>query len=297
MVVERFSQYFTEKNRNKYLFYFICLFFVVSTSIVTIIEPILTLPCDAARSELEFENVLFYYSPCLAHRYPQLLFMTQLECQRARHLLMAVFLGSLIGYERKEKDRPAGIRTMALVSLGSALFTINSTFGFLAGPMSWDASRVSAAIPSGVGFLGAGLIVKSSEKDPITGENHHLVQGITTAAATWLSAAVGLACGGGLYFTASFATAMNLVILRFGPRAAGSVGGDWTSNELLTGMDIENPDADGDKMSPDNKEQSYGGTTFETQHLRQNMASLSMRSRPGLGRVDTVSVRNRPTLM
>jgi hypothetical protein len=111
MVVERFSQYFTEKNRKKYLFYFICLFFVVSTSIVTIIEPILTLPCDAARSELEFENVLFYYSPCLAHRYPQLLFMTQLECQRARHLLMAVFLGSLIGYERKEKDRPAGIRT------------------------------------------------------------------------------------------------------------------------------------------------------------------------------------------
>lgn len=141
------------------------------------------------------------------------------------------------------------------------------------------------------------LLSASQWKDPITGENHHLVQGITTAAATWLSAAVGLACGGGLYFTASFATAMNLVILRFGPRAAGSVGGDWTSNELLTGMDIENPDADGDKMSPDNKEQSYGGTTFETQPLRQNMASLSMRSRPGLGRVDTVSVRNRPTLM
>jgi uncharacterized membrane protein YhiD involved in acid resistance len=50
---------------------------------------------------------------------------------------------------------------------------------------AWDSSRVSASIPSGVGFLGAGLIVKSSEKDPITGESHHLVQGITTAAATW----------------------------------------------------------------------------------------------------------------
>ena len=48
---------------------------------------------------------------------------------------MAVFLGSLIGYERRSSDRPAGIRTMALVSLGSALFTINSTFGFLSGPM------------------------------------------------------------------------------------------------------------------------------------------------------------------
>lgn len=89
-----------------------------------------------------------------------------------------------------------GIRTMALVSLGSALFTINSTFAFINGPMSWDSSRVSAAIPSGVGFLGGGLIVKSSEKDPNTGERHHLVQGITTAAATWLSAAVGIACGG-----------------------------------------------------------------------------------------------------
>ena len=63
---------------------------------------------------------------------------------------------------------------------------------------SWDASRISAAIPSGVGFLGAGLIVKSSEVDPDTGERHHLVQGITTAAATWLSAAVGIACGGGM---------------------------------------------------------------------------------------------------
>jgi len=67
---------------------------------------------------------------------------------------MAVFLGALIGYERRESDRPAGIRTMSLVSLGSALFTINSTFGFVSGPMGWDASRVSAAIPSGVGFLG-----------------------------------------------------------------------------------------------------------------------------------------------
>lgn len=135
---------------------------------------------------------------------------------------MAVVLGSLIGYERRSSDRPAGIRTMALVSLGSALFTINSTFGFLTGPMTWDASRVSAAIPSGVGFLGAGLIVKSTDVDPVTGERHHLVQGITTAAATWLSAAVGISCGGGLYFIACFTTALNLSLLRFGPRATKS---------------------------------------------------------------------------
>lgn len=94
---------------------------------------------------------------------------------------------------------------------------------------SWDASRVSAAIPSGVGFLGAGLIIKATEKDPVTGESHHLVQGITTAAATWLSAAVGLACGGGLYFVASFSTAVNLVLLRFGPRLTDTGVEDYTA--------------------------------------------------------------------
>jgi len=150
---------------------------------------------------------------------------------------MAVFLGSLIGFERRSNDRPAGIRTMALVSLGSALFTINSTFAFINGPMSWDSSRVSAAIPSGVGFLGGGLIVKSSEKDPNTGERHHLVQGITTAAATWLSAAVGIACGGGMYFVACFSTALNLLILRFGPRVQENEGSE--SSEDGDPQDLE----------------------------------------------------------
>ena len=67
----------------------------------------------------------------------------------------------------------AGIRTMALVSLGSCLFTINSAFAFLDGPMEWDASRISAAIPSGVGFLGAGLIFKQAEKDEKSGDVTH----------------------------------------------------------------------------------------------------------------------------
>jgi len=62
---------------------------------------------------------------------------------------------------------------MALVSLGSCLFTINSAFAFLDGPMGWDASRISAAIPSGVGFLGAGLIFKQQEKDEESGDVQH----------------------------------------------------------------------------------------------------------------------------
>jgi len=193
---------------------------------------------------------------------------------------MAVFLGSMIGYERRSSDRPAGIRTMALVSLGSALFTINSTFGFLSGPMSWDASRVSAAIPSGVGFLGAGLIVKSSEVDPITGERHHLVQGITTAAATWLSAAVGIACGGGLYFVASFSAAMNLLLLRFGPRPGstdGSTDDDRSVWAALVGKDVE----EGVKPA------SYGGTE-ELELLGSKKDTV-----PSTPRIR----RSRPTLM
>ena len=130
------STYFTEPTRQKYVFYLLCLTYVISASIVVIIEPFLSLPCsDEYKSELEFENVLFELSICSDTRYPLLLYLTRMECERGRHLLAAVFFGSLIGYERRSSDRPAGIRTMALVSLGSALFTINSTFGFLMGPM------------------------------------------------------------------------------------------------------------------------------------------------------------------
>ena len=84
--------------------------------------------------------------------------------------------------------------------------------------MEWDASRISAAIPSGVGFLGAGLIFKQAEKDEKSGDVTHVVHGLTTAASLWLSAAVGVAVGGTLYFAAIFGTAVMLVLLRFGPR-------------------------------------------------------------------------------
>jgi uncharacterized membrane protein YhiD involved in acid resistance len=100
--------------------------------------------------------------------------------------------------------------------------------------MKWDASRVSAAIPSGVGFLGAGLIFKEAEKDKLTGDTTHVVHGLTTAASLWLSAAVGVACGGELYFAASFSIAVMLIVLRFGPRLydddESSVGPDEDDN-------------------------------------------------------------------
>jgi hypothetical protein len=137
----------------KYLFRVItaCLVYVIGVALVVLFEPFITIPCDNEESnqptELKFKNVLFTYTPCMEYRYPHLLFLTRMDCQKARHLLVAVFLGSLIGYERRSADRPAGIRTMALVSLGSALFTINSTFAFLAGPMVSDGLVNQDAIP------------------------------------------------------------------------------------------------------------------------------------------------------
>eukprot|EP00587_Corethron_hystrix_P012883 CAMPEP_0113302060 /NCGR_PEP_ID=MMETSP0010_2-20120614/3032_1 /TAXON_ID=216773 ORGANISM="Corethron hystrix, Strain 308" /NCGR_SAMPLE_ID=MMETSP0010_2 /ASSEMBLY_ACC=CAM_ASM_000155 /LENGTH=163 /DNA_ID=CAMNT_0000155791 /DNA_START=339 /DNA_END=830 /DNA_ORIENTATION=- /assembly_acc=CAM_ASM_000155 len=107
---------------------------------------------------------------------------------------------------------------MSLVSLGSSLFTICSGNAFLDYPLEWDASRISAAIPSGVGFLGAGLIWKQTHTDEETGEATQIVKGLTTAASVWLSAAVGIACGGGLYFASIFGTSLMLLMLRFGPR-------------------------------------------------------------------------------
>ncbi|GBG27286.1 Hypothetical Protein FCC1311_035082 [Hondaea fermentalgiana] len=96
-----------------------------------------------------------------------LLGMTLMEADLGRRMSVAVFSGAMIGFERRSADRPAGIRTMSLASLGACLFTIGGTWAFTNGWNNWDASRVSAAIPSdairlwyinsGVGFLGSGI--------------------------------------------------------------------------------------------------------------------------------------------
>ena len=87
---------------------------------------------------------------------------------------------------------------MALVCLGSCVFTIDSMWAFIDGPMAWDASRVAAAIPSGVGFLGAATIWKGTASKQDGGEpTAPEVHGLTTATSVWLSAAIGILCGGG----------------------------------------------------------------------------------------------------
>ena len=146
--------YFTDFTVTKALFYGIAILYVFVVCIIVTIEPFLSLPCVDEVSTVKHLNPDFVASSCLHMRFAQLLFMTPMECDLGRRLMWSLFLGAIIGWERRQADRPAGIRTMSLVALGSSLFTICSTFAFLHGPMEWDASRISAAIPSGVGFLG-----------------------------------------------------------------------------------------------------------------------------------------------
>ncbi|KAL3776987.1 hypothetical protein ACHAWO_006341 [Cyclotella atomus] len=237
------QSFFTEFTAAKAAFYMTMLAYVSIAAIAVMAEPYLSLPCDEQVYNIEFPNVFYHHNPCtFDKRYWQLLGLKRIECVFGRHLVVSVILGSIIGYERRYvhihnvhemascgplliamnmfsvlfdrgPDRPAGIRTMALIALAACLFTINSIFALEVSPMSWDPARVSAALPSGVGFLGAALIVKDKKKD-IDGEIQHFVKGINTAASVWLSAAVGAACGGGLYFVASFTTALMLNITK-----------------------------------------------------------------------------------
>jgi putative Mg2+ transporter-C (MgtC) family protein len=135
----------------------------------------------------------------------------QVECALGRRVFVAAILGAMIGLERKTADRPAGVSTMSLVSIGAAVFTIVSAFGFHHSPVIWDSSRVSAKIPDGIGFLCAGVVFKTSDGT---------IKGITTAASMWLSAAVGTAAGCGMYFPAVFTAMLTLFFLKYGPRLA-----------------------------------------------------------------------------
>ncbi len=122
-------------------------------------------------------------------------------------LLVAVLLGALIGYDRERQDSAAGLRTHMLVALGAALMVIAAQ---QSGMDSADLSRVLQGIVAGIGFLGAGAIIKLNEKEQI--------KGLTTAATIWATAAIGVAAGMGLEFTAALATLLALVILALLPR-------------------------------------------------------------------------------
>ena len=122
-------------------------------------------------------------------------------------LLVAAFLGSIIGFERERLSWAAGLRTHMLVCVGACLAMIVSAFGFgdiLGSPhVDLDPSRIAAQVVSGIGFLGAGSILLRGE----------VIRGLTTAASLWAVAVVGLAIGGGLYVPGIAATLIVLGIL------------------------------------------------------------------------------------
>jgi putative Mg2+ transporter-C (MgtC) family protein len=122
-------------------------------------------------------------------------------------LALAAILGGLIGVERELREREAGLRTHLLVSVGSALFTIVGAYGFhdflASGRSVVDPTRIAAQIVTGIGFLGAGAIIRQGFS----------VRGLTTAATLWVVAAVGLASGAGYYSAAVITTALVLIAL------------------------------------------------------------------------------------
>ena len=128
--------------------------------------------------------------------------MTTLDWDFILRLLLAGFMGGLIGLEREMRAKGAGIRTHFIVALGSALFMIISMFAF-EGTDKFDSSRVAAGVVSGIGFIGGGVIIFQ----------RNVIRGITTAAGMWVAAAIGLACGAGMYPLAAAATLITLLVL------------------------------------------------------------------------------------
>ena len=124
-----------------------------------------------------------------------------LQLDISLRLIMASILGAGIGFEREIHAHPAGMRTHLLVSLGSAAFTVLSVYSFAPA----DPSRIAAQIVSGIGFLGAGAILKYGSS----------VRGLTTAASLWATAAVGMAAGAGAWLVGIVTTV--LIVFSLGP--------------------------------------------------------------------------------
>lgn len=143
-----------------------------------------------------------------------------IEIDYITRIFVAAMLGGMIGLEREFRAKEAGFRTHFLVALGSCLFMVISQFGFSDSShlpnISLDPSRIASQVVTGIGFIGAGTIIFQK----------HVVKGLTTAAGLWVTSAIGLTCGSGMYVVAAAATILVLLCLevlyfilhRFGTR-------------------------------------------------------------------------------
>jgi putative Mg2+ transporter-C (MgtC) family protein len=137
----------------------------------------------------------------------------------ALRLAFAFLLGGLVGWEREREDKPAGLRTLILVCLGSCMYVVVAQMlpeaeGF---EVDVDPLRIIAGIAQGIGFLGAGTIFFS----------RGTVHGLTTAAAVWATSAVGVACGHGMWQIALLGALFTVITLRLLLPVAVRIGGRW----------------------------------------------------------------------
>ena len=124
-------------------------------------------------------------------------------------LILSAILAGVIGLEREYRHKPAGLRTNILVAVGSTLVMLTSIYAASISD-GGDITRIASGVLTGIGFLGAGVIMRGRNKNQ---EDEEIVQGITTAATIWMVAAIGLAVGLGFYSAAIIGTVIALVIL------------------------------------------------------------------------------------
>ena len=152
-------------------------------------------------------------------------------------LTLSLILGSLVGFERKRKGQPAGVRTFALISMGATLSMILSIYvpqEYL-GLKNGDPGRIAAQVVTGIGFLGAGAIIQMKGS----------VRGLTTAAGIWIMAAIGMAVGVGLYVMAFTATLLVLIVLLLIERVEHNINAGVESRIIRLRLSVIAEDIDG----------------------------------------------------
>ena len=137
------------------------------------------------------------------------------DLEMVMRLLLTLVLGGLVGLERQVHRRDAGLRTHILVSLGSCLIMLTSLYVFdiYKGQVALDPARIAAGVVTGIGFLGAGTIIRSPDG----------IKGLTTAASLWVVSGIGLAVGVGFNKIAVYATLLVLIVLHFLRYVEGSL--------------------------------------------------------------------------
>lgn len=219
-----------------------------------------------------------------------------MEIEFIIRVMIAALLGGIIGLEREYRAKEAGFRTHFLVGLGAALFMVISQYGFntilgQTGKASFDPSRIASQVVTGIGFIGAGTIIFQK----------HVVRGLTTAAGLWVTSAIGLTVGAGMYVLAITATllcllcleAMNFFLARFGTRAVNvcfSSREQAKIQQVMSKLIHENVDIDAYEMK---QQTSPSGNVFMvTMEMKIKRAQYQTRIFEFIQEFDGVSIES-----